>query len=173
MLTLKYIFSNFHKSKLLLWLDVQWNLELAYIICNDAKSEWQKDQQAVTYVLQFYNIVLNTFLCITLLVMLPWRQLKGGFKYCCAKTSLHGFQYIMNPKLAFCTRFFFTAVCLASIVFCFYLSKLQLYEYNENPVMTSLTTTAYPVWKVPFPSVTICNFNIVYKNTMLKMAKML
>ncbi|KAG5882179.1 hypothetical protein JTB14_016447 [Gonioctena quinquepunctata] len=37
-------------------------------------------------------------------------------------------------------------------------------RYNDNRITTTVTTTNYPVWKIPFPAVSICNSNLIYRS---------
>lgn len=70
----------------------------------------------------------------------------------------------MDRKYNFGVSLGWTLLFITSFVFCFYLIFLQLRRFRETAVLNSITSTGYPVWKHPFPAVTICNNNVVYKN---------
>lgn len=36
-------------------------------------------------------------------------------------------------------------------------------RYDSTPFITTIETTSYPIWNVPFPAVTVCNINKVYR----------
>ncbi|XP_011879974.1 PREDICTED: pickpocket protein 28-like [Vollenhovia emeryi] len=53
-------------------------------------------------------------------------------------------------------------VCISSIVFCVILMLRLWANYSNNPIVTTIYTSN-PIWDVPFPAVTICNNNKVYR----------
>lgn len=53
--------------------------------------------------------------------------------------------------------------CIAGIAFAITLMSLVWARFQTNPTITTIDTTNHPIWMVPFPSVTICNINKVYK----------
>lgn len=112
-----------------------------------------KNGKYQTYIVAFV-IVLTNFIT----------TLRNGFKYYCKNTSLHGFHYIYSESKFMVVLWAF--MCICSGIFCYYLILLQLRRYNQNRISTTIATTAYPIWKVNFPAVTICNFNSVYKDNM-------
>lgn len=87
-------------------------------------------------------------------------------------TSVNGFHYLINTKSKTKILFWFT-ICLCCIAFSLYLVYLQLVEYTTNVTSNPIKTTAYPIWKVPFPALTICNYNIVYKDRTKKFEELL
>ncbi|XP_063907596.1 sodium channel protein Nach-like [Zophobas morio] len=80
------------------------------------------------------------------------------------ETTLHGFRYITDPDSSKFKSYFWTIVCLISTVLCFILIRSQFRSYYSNRITTTILTTAFPIWEVPFPAVTICNFNLVYRH---------
>lgn len=87
-------------------------------------------------------------------------------------TSIDGFHYFVDQKSKTKQLFWFI-ICLGCIIFSFYLVYLQLIEYTTNVTSNPIKTTAYPIWKVPFPALTICNYNIVYKDHIQKFENIL
>lgn len=89
-----------------------------------------------------------------------------------ANSNLHGFRYLVDKKYNnTLVSVSWSFLLLTSFAFCFYLIFLQLNRFEETAIMNSLVSTGYPVWKNPFPSVIICNNNVVYKekaNTIVK-----
>ncbi|KAJ9578620.1 hypothetical protein L9F63_005110 [Diploptera punctata] len=43
--------------------------------------------------------------------------------------------------------------------------KLVWSRFQDSPTVTNVETTNYPIWNIPFPAVTLCNNNQVYKPT--------
>ncbi|XP_049825892.1 sodium channel protein Nach-like [Aethina tumida] len=84
-------------------------------------------------------------------------------KYC-KETTLHGFHYITSNSSSPLSSLIWFCICCLSLAFCLYLINLQLITYTTKRVNTNIATTVYPIYDVPFPSVTICNVNVVYKN---------
>ncbi|KAF2880911.1 hypothetical protein ILUMI_25260, partial [Ignelater luminosus] len=74
-------------------------------------------------------------------------QIKYALMWWCDNTSLHGLHYISSKDSSMFTRLFFAC---------------------EQSVLTTVRSTAFPVWKIRFPSVTVCNFNLVYKDNVKK-----
>ncbi|KAI4462562.1 amiloride-sensitive sodium channel-related [Holotrichia oblita] len=46
-------------------------------------------------------------------------------------------------------------------------------RYQDSPVLNVITSTGYPVWKSPFPTVAVCNHNVVYKSNSGNITKIL
>lgn len=51
--------------------------------------------------------------------------------------------------------------------------KLVWYRTKLTPTLTTVDTYYHPVHNVPFPAVTLCNINIVYRPAMEEMIKKL
>ena len=71
-------------------------------------------------------------------------------------TTIHGISYLSAGRFVFYEKalwfLFFTSALIFAI-----LSSLSAYrKWLDEPILTSVATTAYPVHKVPFPSITIC-----------------
>lgn len=86
--------------------------------------------------------------------------------------NLHPIQYIK-----YCTKStqkcFLIITLFILLAFGIYLSALQWQSYQENMVERYLDTVSHPIWDVPFPSVTICSYNVVYKKHAKKIIKLL
>ncbi|XP_028046605.1 pickpocket protein 28 [Monomorium pharaonis] len=60
-------------------------------------------------------------------------------------------------------NYFYTRqVCIFSIMFCVILMMRLWANYSSNPIVTTIYTSN-PIWDIPFPAVTICNNNKVYR----------
>lgn len=51
---------------------------------------------------------------------------------------------------------------MVGLAFALVLMFLAWSRFNTNPTITTVETTNYPIWNLPFPAVTICNNNKVY-----------
>ncbi len=52
-------------------------------------------------------------------------------------------------------------VTVASVILCYVLIAPIYSKWRDTPTFTSINSTNYPVWNMPFPGVTICsNLNI-------------
>lgn len=87
------------------------------------------------------------------------RDFLEGYMNSC---SLHGFKYVANPSPW--KSFFWVCIMIASIVFCAIFIKVQMRKFEESILTTTISSTADPVWTIPFPAVTICNNIIVSKS---------
>jgi hypothetical protein len=37
-------------------------------------------------------------------------------------------------------------------------------DYVDDPIRTSVETNYYPTWRLPFPAITLCNVNHVFRS---------
>lgn len=86
--------------------------------------------------------------------------------------NLHPIQYIKRCKNTKQKLFLFTTL-FTLLVLGIYLSLLQWKSYQENMVERYLDTVSHPIWNLPFPSVTICSYNLVYKKNTKDITKLL
>ena len=71
-------------------------------------------------------------------------------------TSIHGISYVLENRITYYERFLWFFVVALAVLFAV-LSSLSTYnKWKDDPIVTSVATTAYPVRNVPFPSITIC-----------------
>lgn len=79
-------------------------------------------------------------------------------------TSLHGLKYLMEsgrPKyekvfwLAALGAWWFVAVVMIYLVF---------HHWAASPVLVSFESEPLPITEIPFPAISICNMNKVYKS---------
>ncbi|XP_034472548.1 pickpocket protein 11 [Drosophila innubila] len=89
----------------------------------------------------------------------------------CQTTSLHGFSYITRQDISRNERCFWLFVVLAAIVASISLVLVSLYANRETPTVTVIESSHFPTWNIPFPAVTICNFNKISKAKALSMLK--
>ncbi|KAK9701118.1 Amiloride-sensitive sodium channel [Popillia japonica] len=90
-----------------------------------------------------------------------------------SSTHLHGCRYIVDKKYNILAPLYWITLLSLSFTFCVYLIFLQMNRYQDSPVLNVITSTGYPVWKSPFPTVAICNHNVVYKNNSGNVTKIL
>jgi amiloride-sensitive sodium channel len=46
-------------------------------------------------------------------------------------------------------------------------------EYLHSPTVTTVDSTSYPIWKVPFPAIAVCNINKVSRSATWELAQKL
>lgn len=98
------------------------------------------------------------------------------FKSFCRQSTLHGFKNIIENFTEFKTAttrhqkitklisvMFWALACILGTGFALTLMYLVWLRYDTTPTITTVETTNYPIWNVPFPAVTICNVNKVYR----------
>ncbi|KAL1377438.1 hypothetical protein pipiens_004178 [Culex pipiens pipiens] len=88
-----------------------------------------------------------------------WKQilpeLRNLFQEFCASTTIHGLAYIGAGK-SLLGRLGWSAVTVLSLVCCGTLIWQVYDKWDNNPVIVSVDGTPTPVWKIPFPAITIC-----------------
>ena len=71
-------------------------------------------------------------------------------------TTIHGISYLFENRLIFYEKALWFLFVTLALIFAV-LSSLSSYQkWVDEPILTSVSNTAYPVQKVPFPSITIC-----------------
>ena len=73
-----------------------------------------------------------------------------------ASTTIHGIQYIFEEKQKGLDRVLWIIAVGVSIFLALLLSFSAYIEWKENPVLTTVGTTGYPIEKVDYPAITIC-----------------
>lgn len=61
------------------------------------------------------------------------------------------------------SRFLWFLSCVAGVICAIVMMRLVLIRFKNSPTITTIDTTNHPIWEVPFPSVTLCNLNKVYR----------
>ncbi|RZC38133.1 ASC domain containing protein [Asbolus verrucosus] len=83
-------------------------------------------------------------------------SIRNYFREYCSRSSVHGFQYIGEKKRPIFERiwwFFVFAICLSGCAFSIY----TVYKkWEQSPVIVNLANSGTPIYKIPFPAVTIC-----------------
>lgn len=73
-----------------------------------------------------------------------------------SSSTTHGIFYVFEDDRLFIERIFWVVIVLGAIYIAASLSINAYVSWQENPVLTSVGTTGYPIGKVEFPSITIC-----------------
>ncbi|KAL9925199.1 sodium channel protein Nach-like isoform 1-T1 [Glossina fuscipes fuscipes] len=101
------------------------------------------------------------------------KYFRKNLKNFCQSTSLHGFSYIARTDLTKTERMFWIIAIFTAIVTCVAL-VLATYFWNFNiPTVTVIDSSHYPIWQVPFPAITLCNFNKISKRKALQLLKIM
>lgn len=58
-------------------------------------------------------------------------------------------------------------------LFSVYLMELVWSRFQTQPTVTTVETTNYPIWDVPFPAVTVCNVNKIFQPRTNKISQLL
>ncbi|XP_019537219.2 pickpocket protein 28-like [Aedes albopictus] len=74
----------------------------------------------------------------------------------CSNSSIHGVRYFNREGQSWCESGWWIVVFLLSVGSCGYLINKVYQKWDETPVIVSFHEKTTPVWKIPFPAVTIC-----------------
>ncbi|ALC39113.1 ppk16, partial [Drosophila busckii] len=85
----------------------------------------------------------------------------------CQTTSLHGFNYITRKDISRNERLFWLIVVVAAVIAAIALVLVSWYWNSETPTVTVIESSHFPTWNIPFPAVTVCNFNKISKHRAL------
>ncbi|GAB0097885.1 sodium channel protein Nach [Sergentomyia squamirostris] len=103
----------------------------------------------------------------------------------CKETTLHGVRYIVGKKnpdgynrrlkqiTILISRLVWMTACVSGAIFAIAMMSLVWDRFQTTPTVTTIETTSHPVWDVPFPSVTLCNINKVYRPNTLNITRIL
>lgn len=76
-------------------------------------------------------------------------------------STIHGVKYLGGPERPWPERVWWIVMFVISISVCSALIMNTYKKWTSDPVIVSFSQTPTPVWKIPFPAVTICPTNIV------------
>jgi acid-sensing ion channel, other len=71
-------------------------------------------------------------------------------------SSVHGVKYLAERKRSWVEKVWWITVFCISILGC---GVLVLDAWNISPIIISFTAKPTPIWRIPFPAVTICPKN--------------
>ena len=73
-----------------------------------------------------------------------------------ASSTTHGIAYVFEDNRLFIERVLWIIIVIIAICIAAFLSIGAYNNWQDNPVLTSVGTTGYPIENVKFPSITIC-----------------
>ncbi|XP_047992149.1 pickpocket protein 28-like isoform X1 [Leguminivora glycinivorella] len=73
-----------------------------------------------------------------------------------SNSNLHGLKYIGEKERTFVEKVFWIFMFTCCVVLCAGLIQKVYIKWNESPVIVSFAENPMPVWKIPFPAVTVC-----------------
>ncbi len=76
-------------------------------------------------------------------------------------STTHGVYYAFERDVKSVSHVFWVLICLGLCTLAIYFITVQFIEWRKNPVLTTVSTTGYPVSKLDFPAVTLCSLGLV------------
>ena len=73
-----------------------------------------------------------------------------------SSSTTHGISYVFEDDRLLIERILWIIIVIVAIYIALSLSITAYVDWQDNPVLTSVGSTGYPIEKVPFPSITIC-----------------
>ncbi|XP_033609232.1 sodium channel protein Nach [Cryptotermes secundus] len=80
----------------------------------------------------------------------------------CKATSFHGLKYITEERRHWIERTLWTFMCTIGLAGATILINKVWTQYSTSPTITSVESTHFPIWNIPFPAVTVCQVNKVH-----------
>lgn len=71
-------------------------------------------------------------------------------------TTVHGVRYFNEKQRHWLEKVFWVVSFVISIICCSILITRSYVDWHQNPVFVAFADKTTPVWKIPFPAVTIC-----------------
>lgn len=99
--------------------------------------------------------------------------LVDALKHYCNTTGLHGLNYITRSDTTRSEKIFWIIVIIIAIITAIVLVVISSNWSSETPTVTVIESTHFNTWNVPFPAVSICNFNKISKRKAMQQARML
>lgn len=91
----------------------------------------------------------------------------------CSTTSLHGFNHITRNDISRGERIFWIAIVIIAIIVSLVLVLVSWFWNRQTPTVTVIESSHFPTWNIPFPAVTICQFNKISKRRATRLAQIL
>ncbi|XP_053677183.1 pickpocket protein 28-like [Anopheles nili] len=85
-----------------------------------------------------------------------WTAIKNLTQEYIAASSCHGMAYIMHPRVSLTERICWSVVVAVSLSVCISAIVVGHQKWIEKPMIVSFSPKPIPVWKIPFPAITIC-----------------
>lgn len=76
-------------------------------------------------------------------------------------STIHGVKYLGGPERSWPERLWWIIMFVISLSVCSALIMNTYKKWTSDPVIVTFSQMATPVWRIPFPAVTICPTNIV------------
>ncbi|KAL9702249.1 hypothetical protein quinque_005767 [Culex quinquefasciatus] len=88
--------------------------------------------------------------------------LKHLFEEFCSSTTIHGMHYIGASKtllgrIGWMIAFVFSVLCCGMLI------QNVYQKWDNSPVIVSFDDAPTPVWKIPFPAITVCSEDKIMK----------
>lgn len=79
----------------------------------------------------------------------------------CEKSTIHGLRYIVDGTLNGMERYTWVILVILAAIGTIHVSLLSQQRFQNSTLATVVESTNFPIYDIPFPAVTICNFNRV------------
>ena len=93
----------------------------------------------------------------------PATSCSARFKKLMDIWAVAGVHYISDPSIpgGWVTRFFWVLFFFVSLGSATYLSINAFFDWQKNPILTSVSTAGYPIENLTFPAITICGMGMI------------
>ncbi len=84
------------------------------------------------------------------------RSLRENVQQFCLQTTIHGFSYVEDQSNVIVVKAAWFLLIVLFMSLASYLINLSFYDWAENPTITTTDSAVFPIEKMPFPAVTVC-----------------
>lgn len=88
----------------------------------------------------------------------------------CSRTVINGMKHVIEVNKILFERLFWFVIQSVAVSAALYLVGQTWEDFTTNPTVTTLVSQNYPVNKVPFPAVALCNTNRLSRQAVMEYA---
>ncbi|CAG2066100.1 unnamed protein product [Timema podura] len=90
-----------------------------------------------------------------------------------SNTGIHGLKYVTERGRRVVERVLWVVVAVLGLISAIFMASTFWERFSDSPTRASVETNHYPTWRIPFPAVTLCNANRIFRSRAEELVKQL